>query len=412
MAINCTQSCELLPPLGLSESCVKKPRKGGISRFIVATCLVPDLSTLTSEEICNLIVENKIIVSPEIMGQKPAASTQSKRYSSCKPEEISNYEQSVTFQSYLLDEEYKDFDFYNDLIQNYNRYQFGYLTCDGMFVGFIPDAVFMASYIQEDTSQGNSYWEGSLKWNTGSTGEIKPVLIPDFLSNLLTKCGVVEGTCGQIRTDWSQGIQISVNQVDGAQTFQLPVYNYTGAVVTGVTIANTTVNGWLTGFDAGAYGVIDFTLTVPIGTAAGQIFQTTISIVTDCAGTLTIPLFVTLESNEASNFVLIDSGLFLTSGEFVTKEVVADGSDTFIGIEVVRTACTAELTIIPQSIQRVAGSGLIAPAVSFTDLDSPDVQSTVFINLTGIFDLGTWEYTYLISGCGSQYLIKFYVKVI
>lgn len=412
MAINCTQSCELLPPLGLSESCVKKPRKGGISRFIVATCLVPDLSTLTSEEICNLIVENKIIVSPEIMGQKPAASTQSKRYSSCKPEEISNYEQSVTFQSYLLDEEYKDFDFYNDLIQNYNRYQFGYLTCDGMFVGFIPDAVFMASYIQEDTSQGNSYWEGSLKWNTGSTGEIKPVLIPDFLSNLLTKCGVVEGTCGQIRTDWSNGIEVSVNQVDGAQTFQIPVYNYTGAVVTGVTIANTTVNGWLTSFDAGAYGVVDVTLTVPIAVAAGTTIATTLTITTDCAGSLTVPLLLTVESNEASNFVLIDSGLFSTGGELTTTELAIGDTNSFVAIEIIRTACTAELTLINQSILRVAGSGLVAPSVNFTDLDSPAVQSTVTIDNSNVTEKGTWEYIYSIGGCGSQYQIKFYVKVI
>jgi len=415
MAQNCTPECEIKPPKGNSGACVKQPRQGGISRLVIATCLVGDLSTMTSEEICTLITLGKLTVSPELIAQRPAASTTGKKFSSAKPEQITNYENSITFQSYLLDEDYSDYDFWNDLKINANSYQFGWLDTNGLFYGWIPNAVFQVMPVSEDSNQGNQYWEGSIKWNASSTTpEIKPISIQNFLNDLLTNCGATEGTCGQIASDYSSGIPISFAQSGVAQDFVIPLYNYQNAVITTTTIANTTVNGYTT-VDSSIYGFITVSVTPPLSAGVGSVIETSITIDTDCAGSITIPLIITLESGVGANAFRITGGTLFADGEVIpTVEVDADSSLTdATAITITRGGtCTDEIEFTVLEQELIAGTGTIAPSVNFGGIEDPLLSSVLNIYTTGITALGTWKYKVQASGCGETYTFYFNVKVV
>ena len=415
MAENCIPECEIKPPKKIGGSCVKQPRQGGISRLVIASCLVGDLSTMTSEQICTLITLGKIIVSPELIGQRPAASTSGKKFSSKKPEQITNYENSITFQNYLLEDDYYDYDFWSDLKANANSYQFGWLDTNDLFYGWIPDAVFQVMPVSEDSNQGNQYWEGSIKWNSSSTTpELKPILIQNFLTDLLTNCGASEGTCGQIASDFASGIEVSFAQTGVAQTFTIPLYNYSNGAITTTVISNVTVNGYTT-VDSSNYGYVIVAVTPPLSAGVGSVIETDIVITTNCAGAITIPLIITLESGVGANAFTISGGTLFADGDVIpTLEVDANSSATDpTAITITRGGtCTAEIEFTVLEQELIAGTGTIAPSVNFAGIENPLVSSVLNVYTTGITELGTWKYKVQVAGCGETYTFYFNVKVV
>lgn len=190
----CNSDCAIRPPIPPREGCGSDRRQGGISRLVFATCdfVVAEGTSFISRNWCEAVYSGKVVVSSPINGQKPKGSGTSKRYSSCAPETIVGYERSVTFTDLTADNEnFSDFDFWNTLQNDPSRFQFGYITCDGLFTGFIPNFTLEVSPVIEDVNTGSSMWQGTVAW-TGIEMPT-PIYIPNFLQMLTGNCDGVPG---------------------------------------------------------------------------------------------------------------------------------------------------------------------------------------------------------------------------
>jgi hypothetical protein len=412
--VACNLNCITLPPRSQSTNCAPLQfRNGGFNRLVYASCDVPDLATLTENEICAFIVAGKITVSEEGMGAIPEASAIKKKGSSCREEEVTNYQRTATFDQYKLPDDYSDFDIYEELKQNQERYQFGIIDCNNMFIGWIPNAVFESKYVVDPDQKDSSYWKCIVSWI--SKAEIKPIQITGLTQNIINLCSVSAGTCGQIQTD-SPGENVSFIQDGSAQTFTLSVHGLGTGVVTGVSTGNVLLDSYITSTDFSIPGVVQVTFTIPVA-VGGSTTAYTLSVTTDCAGTLELPFIVTLEDPATSSFTIVSGDLANVDGNIPTLEVdlgatlsvtnavtILRGSLPFIG----------EVNFVLVDIVRVGGTGETAyPSVNITDLDGP--SSTVApatISANFVTELGTWKYVYNVVGTPATYQITFYIKVV
>lgn len=203
MAI-CSSNCPtILPPKPLGNSCTPDTRPGGISHVIFASCDVKFTDIYDKTEWCRYIAQGKIVASLEVLGKKDKASAIKKKTTSCRPEMVTGFDYTVTFQDYNADDlGFKDYDFWNEIQLRYQQYQVAFLTCDGLLLGFDPSTrsfintfAIEVSNVIEDDFNGSSYWDGAVMYK-GKT-ESKPVLI----SNL---AGLLSGTdCSDITDPYS-----------------------------------------------------------------------------------------------------------------------------------------------------------------------------------------------------------------
>lgn len=189
MAI-CSADCTKLPPRPVKEGCGIDTRPGGINRLVFASCRTQFDNILDLSEWCEKVTQGEIVVTNPISGQKPKGSFTKKRISSCQPESVTGVERSITFQDFGADDvAFTDFSFWNAILKDTSLYQVGWLTCDGLFFGFVNQFTLEVDHVIEDTNLGSSFWDGSLMW-TGFE-HIEPVYVPGLL-------GVLQGNCGQV----------------------------------------------------------------------------------------------------------------------------------------------------------------------------------------------------------------------
>lgn len=161
----CPAECVLFPPNFADNGCDTTFRSGGVSNFVIASCDVPELSNLSIAQICEYIQQGKIVISPELGGEIAEPETTTVDDTSCRPDSISGYTWNLAFTAYPADNvNFTDYDFWNGLKRDYRRYKFGFLTCEGFFVGWIPRVTFSAGNVRPRKSTESSYWAGSLSW--------------------------------------------------------------------------------------------------------------------------------------------------------------------------------------------------------------------------------------------------------
>jgi hypothetical protein len=86
----------------------------------------------------------------------------------------------------LRADQFSDIDFWNTILENQGELLGGYLDCEGRFWGVANDFSLEVSFMHEDSSQGNSQWEGVFGWQ--GLYEFKPWLVPGLLSALQGNC--------------------------------------------------------------------------------------------------------------------------------------------------------------------------------------------------------------------------------
>jgi hypothetical protein len=187
-------------------------------------------------------------------------------------------------------------------------------------------------------------------------------------------------------------------------------------VVTGVSTGNVTLDSYITATDFSIPGVVQVTFTIPIA-AGGSTTAYTLTVTTDCAGSLELPFNVTLEDPATSSFTIVSGDFANVDGEIPTIEV--DLGTTLAvtnAVTIVRGALpfVGEVNFVLVDIVRVGGTGETAyPAVNITDLDGPAstvAPATIAANF--VTELGTWKYVYNVVGAPATYQITFYVKVV
>lgn len=185
------------PNVGYANACGVKTAKGGIPRLLFLVCdetyVHPvdtgELSPWTSlENIEAAMCAGILNFTGPVLANKPATSFTKKRTSSCSPEVIVGGSQQIDFQDFNVttDEDgnptLEEFDFWGWVQTNYPYLKFGWVSCDEkmyMYAGsFTPEV----SPVQEQTSDDNSYFAGSVIMNTDEI--IKPIHVPGLLALL------------------------------------------------------------------------------------------------------------------------------------------------------------------------------------------------------------------------------------
>lgn len=182
----CSASCTQLPPSINENKCGIFTRSGGISRIVYASNSINFDNIYDLSEWCNLVITGQIVVTNPVIGQKPKGSATKKRLSSCQSESVIGFERTVTFQDYNSDDTYLDYDFYNKISEDTTLYKVGFLTCDGLFYGFVDNFVLEVDLIIEDNNLGSTYWDGIISWTKFES--LKPLKIPNLLNTLQGNC--------------------------------------------------------------------------------------------------------------------------------------------------------------------------------------------------------------------------------
>lgn len=189
----CSSECSTLPPRPTNKACGTKVtrRPGGVSRLVFAACNVRFDNIQDPAEWCDKVSKGEIVATAQVVGQKPKASFTSTRIGSCSPEAVTGAERSITFMDFNRDEAYADYDFWNEFQRNPELYRFGYVTCEGLFHGFIDNITVEVDEVIEDNSNGSAMWDGTVKWQSQDLN--KPVKIAGLESLLDAACDNVPG---------------------------------------------------------------------------------------------------------------------------------------------------------------------------------------------------------------------------
>lgn len=113
-----------------------------------------------------------IRLSPEGLGEKPESTFTNARFSSCRPEEISQETHGINFQSFQMDNDnYYDRTYWNNVRLNYNKFRLMWIDCDSVvyYTGdptepgfeFAPTAL---GYIQPQTNQDKAFYQANVSF--------------------------------------------------------------------------------------------------------------------------------------------------------------------------------------------------------------------------------------------------------
>lgn len=186
----CAASCTQLPPRPIGEGCGVTTRPGGISRLVFAACSVQFTDINDRAEWCRYVSEGKIVVSPPGVGKKDKGSATKKRISSCGSEQVIGYERTIAFVDNGGDNvNFTDYTFWSRILENPSLFQFGWLTCDGLFTGFITDFAIEVDNVIEETNLGNSFWDAMIMFQGFLPP--RPYNIPGLLTILQGDCSAV-----------------------------------------------------------------------------------------------------------------------------------------------------------------------------------------------------------------------------
>jgi len=197
MAIVCNPLCVTgnTPPSDYGNKCNLDARTGGIPRLTFLVCdeefelpypgldPITGLASLTTNPWTNpanvkwAICQGKLIVTGELLGQKPKGSFTKKRLSSCGPEKVISGEKTITFQDYNADKDTLiDFDFWEFVVDNARFLKPGFMTCDGRWYQYEGDWAIELDEVIEETKDGSSFYDGIISFATAKL--LKPFNAP------------------------------------------------------------------------------------------------------------------------------------------------------------------------------------------------------------------------------------------
>lgn len=205
----CSSSCNAAVPR-FPTGCTFDKRAGGIPNLIFLSCnarfaasnqtsvsvVTPTGSTISVGRITDytswaiLVQNNMVRTSPEGIGEKQASAFTQARFSSCRPEEISQETHTINFQSFQVDNDnYYDREYWNNIRQNYTKFRLVWMDCDGViyYSGDPTDPGFEFAptelgYIQPPTNQDKAYYQANLSFVYG--GIPAPIEVPNIESAL------------------------------------------------------------------------------------------------------------------------------------------------------------------------------------------------------------------------------------
>lgn len=157
MAI-CAATCSITVPDNDFDACNIAPRDGGLSRAIFFACdhtftLITDLGEWTTD-----IGTDDIHSTGRIKGQLPAGTTTTQKFSSCDPEQITGRVNTMTYVDYNKSATNLDFDFYDDLEANPDKYKVAFLDCNNNLYYSVDSFSLQSDYIIPEDKKEPAHW--------------------------------------------------------------------------------------------------------------------------------------------------------------------------------------------------------------------------------------------------------------
>lgn len=262
----------------LCNPCDSTVYSGGIAGWFAKKCSY-EFADITDQSEWETAIATKEVFGrvngSRIAGGISAPDFSTKKRGSCGQEEVVKQSRTVT----LTDAE-NDFDFSVDELYNFlsdaskhSGYEFGFVTCDGRFLGWYSNVAVRGYYQVAETDEDDSYWTAEFRYNEqiGSFKQIQLTFLTSISSSVCwVQSIVVTGTGSAITVPNGDDLQmiatvLPLNATDPTVTW---------SVVNGTGTATITAGGLLTGTSVG-----DVTVIATANDASGVVGSLVITVV-------------------------------------------------------------------------------------------------------------------------------------
>ena len=247
-------------PNYLCDPCDSTVYSGGIAGWFAKKCSY-EFTDITDSGEWETAIANKDVFGrvngSRISGGLPAPEFTTKKRGSCGQEEVVKQSRVVSLTDAENDNDFTIDALYNFLAipSNASGYEFGFITCDGRFLGFYSNVTVRPFYQIAETDEDDAYWTIEYRYNE-QLGTFSQQQLTFLLTTTYNVCWVtsivVSGTGGLTTVADGATLQmlaavLPVNATDATVTW---------SVVNGTGTATISVGGLLTATAPGTVTVI------------------------------------------------------------------------------------------------------------------------------------------------------------
>ena len=247
-------------PNYLCDPCDSTVYSGGIAGWFAKKCSY-EFTDITDSSEWDTAIANKDVFGrvngSRISGGLPAPEFTTKKRGSCGQEEVVKQSRVVSLTDAENDNDFTIDALYNFLAipSNASGYEFGFITCDGRFLGFYSNVTVRPFYQIAETDEDDAYWTIEYRYNE-QLGTFSQQQLTFLLTTTYNVCWVtsivVTGTGNVTTVADGATLQmlaaiLPVNATDSSVTW---------SVVNGTGSASISVGGLLTTISAGLVTVI------------------------------------------------------------------------------------------------------------------------------------------------------------
>ena len=247
-------------PNYLCDPCDSTVYSGGIAGWFAKKCSY-EFADITDSAEWETAIANKDVFGrvngSRISGGLPAPEFTTKKRGSCGQEEVVEQSRVVSLTDAENDNDFTIDALYNFLAipSNASGYEFGFITCDGRFLGFYSNVTVRPFYQIAETDEDDAYWTIEYRYNE-QLGTFSQQQLTFLLTTTYNVCWVtsivVTGTGGLTTVADGATLQmlaavLPVNATDASVTW---------SVVNGTGTATISVGGLLTATAPGLVTVI------------------------------------------------------------------------------------------------------------------------------------------------------------
>lgn len=191
-------------PSYLCDPCDSTVLSGGIAGWVAKKCSYTFVDIEDDAEWITAIEDKNVfgrVNGSRISGGIGAPEFTEKKRGSCGQNEVVKQTRTVTLQDAENDATFSIDALYNFLALNYKGYEFGFVTCDGRFLGWFSNVYVKTYTIIAETDEDDSYWEAVFSFNE-QVGAFSQTQLSFLLTTTLNVCWVtsivVSGAGGAI----------------------------------------------------------------------------------------------------------------------------------------------------------------------------------------------------------------------
>lgn len=247
-------------PNYLCDPCDSTVFSGGIAGWYAKKCSYDFVDITDSAEWVTAIATKDVfgrVNGSRISGGLPAPEFTTKKRGSCGQEEVVKQSRVVSLMDAENDATFSIDALYNFLAipANAAGYEFGFVTCDGRFLGWFSNVAVRAFYQIAETDEDDAYWTAEFRYNE-QLGSFSQQQLSFLLTTAYNTCWVtsivVTGAGGATTVAALSDLQMSAAVLPANATDP----SVTWSVINGTGTATISVGGLLSALTAGTVTVV------------------------------------------------------------------------------------------------------------------------------------------------------------